>query len=518
MAYKFGIRSSLTLLGLQTSKQHLGIARKGLIRMQQTRAAMENVDTKSYDQIPGPKGLPLVGTLFDYVRNKGHTRVHEIQAERVQEYGEIYREKLLGLDTVTISNADDVQYLFRNEGKYPQREPQFPLWMKYKEERKQAHGVFSLQGEDWFKVRRVLNMKMLKPKVVGEYSKPLNDVISDLLHRTKQTRDSDGGIPDIQQELFKWSLESVGAVLFETRFGTFGKSPSPEAAKFIEAVGKMFNLILKVYVIPLWIDKFYRPKSFREFYDCMDVMYDFGNSCIENKLSEIRRRLENGEEQDEDAAEFLSFLISRDDISSTEITANLVEILMAAVETTSNTSLWTLYLLARNPSVQKQLHEEVSAVLQPGELATPTTLQKMPFLRGCVKETLRLYPVATENARMLQEDIVIQGYRIPPNTMIRVPLYAMGRDPALFDDPLEYKPDRWLRDDTSKSHYHAFASQPFGFGTRMCLGRRVAELEMHLLLSRVSQNFWLESLNEVKPRITALLVPDGEVKLRFIDR
>lgn len=57
-------------------------------------------------------------------------------------------------------------------------------------------------------------------------------------------------------------------------------------------------------------------------------------------------------------------------------------------------------------------------------------------------------------------------------TMIRVPLYAMGRDPALFDDPLEYKPDRWLRDDTSKSHYHAFASQPFGFGTRMCLGKK----------------------------------------------
>lgn len=46
-------------------------------------------------------------------------------------------------------------------------------------------------------------------------------------------------------------------------------------------------------------------------------------------------------------------------------------------------------MLARNPSVQKQLHEEVSAVLQPGELATPATLQKMPFLRGCVKETLR---------------------------------------------------------------------------------------------------------------------------------
>ena len=55
--------------------------------------------------------------------------------------------------------------------------------------------------------------------------------------------------------------------------------------------------------------------------------------------------------------------------------------------------------------------------------------------------------------------------------MIRTPLYVMGRDPKLFDDPLEYRPERWLRDDTHKSPYHAFASLPFGFGTRMCLGK-----------------------------------------------
>ena len=65
----------------------------------------------------------------------------------------------------------------------------------------------------------------------------------------------------------------------------------------------------------------------------MDVMYNFGDLCIENRLNEIREQLENGEFNDEDAAEFLTFLISRDDISSKEITANLVEILMAAVET-----------------------------------------------------------------------------------------------------------------------------------------------------------------------------------------
>ena len=58
-------------------------------------------------------------------------------------------------------------------------------------------------------------------------------------------------------------------------------------------------------------------------------------------------------------------------------------------------------------------------------------------------------------------------------TMIRMPLYAMGRNPKLFDEPQKYKPERWLRDDTHKSPYHSFSSLPFGFGTRMCIGKKM---------------------------------------------
>ena len=143
MTFRFGIRTSLAFRGLQRYKQLSKVGHQSLIRLQQTHA-VENAEVKPYNEIPGPKGLPFFGTLFDYVRNKGHTRIHEIQQDRAQQYGEIYREKILDYDTVTISNPDDIQYLFRNEGKYPQREPLFPLWMKYKEDRRQAHGVFSL--------------------------------------------------------------------------------------------------------------------------------------------------------------------------------------------------------------------------------------------------------------------------------------------------------------------------------------------------------------------------------------
>jgi len=106
-----------------------------------------------------------------------------------------------------------------------------------------------------------------------------------------------------------------------------------EGARFIAAVEKLSREILKVFVTPVWIDKFYRFKAVQVFYDCMDVMYNFGDMCIEERLNEIRDKLGNGDLNDEDAADFLTFLISRDDISSKEISANLVEILIAAVET-----------------------------------------------------------------------------------------------------------------------------------------------------------------------------------------
>ena len=65
---------------------------------------------------------------------------------------------------------------------------------------------------------------------------------------------------------------------------------------------------------------------------------------------------------------------------------------------------------------------------------------------------------------------------VPYQSFIRIPLYFMGRNPELFDDPLEFRPDRWLRTVESRPASHAFASLPFGFGTRMCLGKSHTEL------------------------------------------
>lgn len=101
--------------------------------------------------------------------------------------------------------------------------PRFPRWVgmatcsltEYPQGLHACHGlnIYTFlcqqcrQGEEWYKVRRILNMKMLKPEVVGEYSQQLNEVTTDVLSQMKTTRDDNGIVPNIQQELFKWSLE-----------------------------------------------------------------------------------------------------------------------------------------------------------------------------------------------------------------------------------------------------------------------------------------------------------------------
>ena len=97
----------------------------------------------------------------------------------------------------------------------------------------------------------------------------------------------------------------------------------------------------KVLTIPVWIDTFYRPKLFKEFYRHMDAMYNFADRSLEERLDELRGKLVKGDVGDEDAAEFLTFLISRDDINFEEIKINLLEILMASIETVWLSKKWT---------------------------------------------------------------------------------------------------------------------------------------------------------------------------------
>ena len=364
---------------------------------------------------------------------------------------------------------------------------------------------------------------MLKPPKINRYIPRITDIASDLVSRVSKLRnkpDSEKAfeVDELDMELFKWSFETVADFLFDRRFGTLEDSPPQKSVEFINAIGLFLDTAFPVNLFPVWLYRYYQTKSFKIFEKNFLKLYEFADELIKYKLDEVKRRIELGENMD-NSSEVIPFLLSSNMISEDEIGSSIVDTLFAGVDTTSNTMQWMLYELAKNPDVQSRVRDEVLHVL-PGDCEPDSnTLQRLHLVRSTMKETLRLYPVLISTGRILEEDVVLSGYRVPANTSLMIMNYVMGRREDIFENALEFLPERWLRTENNEK-VNAFASIPFGHGVRMCLGRRLAELELQILLAKLLKKFDLYVADDhiVEPRFRGISIPDRPIRVKFIER
>jgi cytochrome P450 len=161
-----------------------------------------------------------------------------------------------------------------------------------------------------------------------------------------------------------------------------------------------------------------------------------------------------------------------------QIRDELVTFVVAGHETVASSLTWTLDLLARNPSVLVRVHAELTAALgrrEPGW----ADLERLPLLRAVVDESLRLYPPAWVVTRTALADDVVAGVDVPAGTLVIVCTWALHRDPAVWEAPGEFRPDRFLAGARPPSGSYV----PFGAGPRLCIGRDLALVEEVLVLA-----------------------------------
>lgn len=182
--------------------------------------------------------------------------------------------------------------------------------------------------------------------------------------------------------------------------------------------------------------------------------------------------------------------------------------------------MWAMHLLSRDPNAQDTLYQEVSHCIPGDKIPSAQDVNRMPYLKAVIKETLRMFPVVPMNARiMVENDIIIGGHFFTKKTSFTMCHYAISQDEKTFPEPSKFKPERWLRD--GRVRPNPFGSIPFGFGVRGCVGRRIAELEMYLALSRIIKLFEIRpdpSIGEVKALNRTVLVADRQVNLHFMER
>ncbi|PIO14566.1 hypothetical protein AB205_0130190 [Aquarana catesbeiana] len=228
--------------------------------------------------------------------------------------------------------------------------------------------------------------------------------------------------------------------------------------------------------------------------------------CIQNIYQEYCLGQERG------YSGIMAELLLQAELPLDSIKANITELMAGGVDTTAMPLLFTLFELARNPSVQRELREEIRKAEAQNPNDLNQLLNSLPLLKGAIKETLRLYPVGITVQRHLIKDIVLHNYHIPAGTLVQVGLYPMGRSPLLFQDALRYDPARWLkREDTN------FKALAFGFGSRQCIGRRIAETEITLFLMHMLKNFQIDTVSkdDIKTVFGFILMPEKPPLLTF---
>lgn len=132
-----------------------------------------------------------------------------------------------------------------------------------------------------------------------------------------------------------------------------------------------------------------------------------------------------------------------------------------------------------------RLRNEIDTVLGGSEEITAKDILSMSYLTQVVKESLRLHPPTPALTRRTKSDTVIGHVIIPGDTPIMVNPYVMQTHPEYWDDPQDFKPERF----TSDKEFHPYAYFPFSLGPRRCIASQLADLQVKLVIARFLKNF-----------------------------
>ncbi|CAG5857956.1 unnamed protein product [Menidia menidia] len=478
----------------------------------------EKTRIKTLKEMPGPSTL---SNLIEFFWRDGFSRIHEIQMDHRKKFGKIFKSRFGPQLVVSVADRDLVAEVLRAEGVAPQR-ANMDSWKEYRDMRGRSTGLISAEGDDWLKMRSVLRQLIMRPRDVAVFSDDVNKVVDDLINRVYSLRaqQSDGAtVLNVNDLFFKYAMEGVAAILYECRLGCLEENIPQKTKEYISALNLMFSsfkMTMYAGAIPKWLRPVI-PKPWEEFCLSWDGLFKFSIIHVDKRFTEIKAQLQRGEEVKGGA---LTHMLINKEMSLEEIYANVTEMLLAGVDTTSFTLSWASYLLAKHPHIQQQIYSEVAQTLGPGTVPTADDITNMPLIRGLVKETLRLFPVLPGNGRITQDDLVVGGYFIPKGTQLALCHYSTSLEEENFADATDFRPDRWVRKDVT-DRVDNFGSIPFGYGIRSCIGRRIAELEMHLALTRLIQKFHIRMsplTTDVQAKTHGLLCPAEPINLQFIER
>jgi len=234
----------------------------------------------------------------------------------------------------------------------------------------------------------------------------------------------------------------------------------------------------------------------------------------------IARRHGATEGQHED---LLSMLMAARDadtgigMSDQQLRDEVMTLVLAGHETTATALSWVFHALDLYPDVAAQVEAEVDSVLS-GRRPTVEDLPKLRYTSNVLEETMRLWPPLWMMPRMLHEEDVVDGFRIPKKDIVLLVPYVIHRRPDFWPDPERFDPSRFQPEQVKQRPRQAYLA--FGGGQRLCVGQHFAMMESLFIIAMVVQRYRLKSLpaHPVEPDASISLRPKGAMPMQLEKR
>lgn len=411
--------------------------------------------------------------------------------------GDIYSVSMPFNRAVVITNPDYVRYILQDNSKNYYKSRAYDLLKLLL-----GNGLLTSEGEEWKQHRKMIQPAFHKGKL-DDFVQVMKLSTDQLCHELDKIAGSNKSL-EFTHQMSELALNIISKCMF----GTGVDDKAPRVSDLITLLNTFaIDRLRRPFPVPNAVYQLFNFKEKGAVRELDDVIYDM-----------IKHRREAEGPKDD----LLGMLVFAKDeetgkgMDDIQLRDELMTIFVAGHETTANALAFAFYALAGNHEVRAKLMQELDGIAI--EDISFDKLMQMPYLRGVVDETMRLYPSVWSIGRRNYQDDEIGGYHIQASTNVLVPIYHFHRNPKYWDDPLSFKPERFAPE--KRNQIDRFVYMPFGGGARMCIGNHFALTEMMVVVAMLLKRYRFELLDippfEIEPLIT-LRTKHG-VHFRFTKR
>ncbi|MBF6649560.1 cytochrome P450, partial [Methylobacter sp. BlB1] len=306
-------------------------------------------------------------------------------------------------------------------------------------------GLLTNQEDDWHWRRRII-AKPLGPKAITAF-------VDDMFRLTESwfiRLNPEGREVDVTPELMGLAFD----ILIHTVFGANIKINKDSILSLLEQYMSEFTLDNTGW--RRWLPPFIVTPGRRQRRRAIAGMQDLIRTAIAQRRAapesdDLLYRLMTARDEEGNS------------LNDEQLRDELLTMILAGYDTVALMIGYALWLLARHPAIQQQVHEELKAIIADGPI-NAETLARLPLLNAVLDESLRLFPPAYIIGREADKDLDLNGFQIKRGDQLLVPLWVVHRDPRWWQAPDAFRPERWLNGETA--HLPANAFFPFGGGPR----------------------------------------------------